>query len=135
MHISLSSKIERIKIGSNSASSFAHVSPICITLYTKIYCDVLGVKMVKNFNERTVFTGAVVPYIKTARLGIHNMCHVCSAFKLQSNLFTRRVLKVTSSTNTSIENKNVTVLSKILICIWILSAFWNVDSAFPALEI
>lgn len=90
---------------------------------------------IKNFNERTVFIKAVVPDLKKARLGIPNMCHVCSAFKLQSNLFTRKILKVTSSTNTSTENKNVIVLSKILICILILSAFWNVDSAFPALEI
>jgi len=40
------------------------------------------------------------------------MCHVCSASKLQNNVFTRGVLKVAGSVNASIENEKVTVLSK-----------------------
>lgn len=40
------------------------------------------------------------------------MYHVCSAFKLQNNVFSRGVLKVTGSVNASIENEKVTVLSK-----------------------
>lgn len=101
-HLTVSSKMERIKRGLNSASICAHTALFVLLVHIKIYCDISRVFKNKELQCQDRFYKTVVPCIK--RPGFASTAYAMSAVLSNYKIIflAERVLKVTSSTKTSI---------------------------------